>query len=228
MIEVVIVGEGQTEESFLRDVLGPALAEQEVFLQPRLIWTSSTGRGGALSRDRVIRYLRNSLRERGDVYVATFFDLYNLADDFPGVREAMTQRDPLVRARAIETRLAEVVIEAAGCRPDRFIPHIQPHEFEALLFTDVSCLAEIRPEWRGLLAALAAARAAAESPEHIDDGPDSHPSMRLAKILRPRFDKLLHGPQVAARIGLDRIRRECVHFGRFVARLEALGAVPDP
>ncbi len=72
MIEVVVVGEGQTEETFIRDVLAPRMAGQSVFLRPRLIGTSMHGRGGALSRDRVLRYLRNTLRERANVYVTTF------------------------------------------------------------------------------------------------------------------------------------------------------------
>jgi Domain of unknown function (DUF4276) len=221
MIEVIVVGEGQTEETFVRDVLAPVLANSAVFLEPRLIWTSSSSRGGGLSRDRVVRNLRNTLRERGDTYVTTLFDLYGLATGFPGVAESAGKRDPLARARSIEDRLREVVVQEAGCRKDRFVPYVQPHEFESLLFSDIGRLVELRPEWEGSLAALRAARLAAESPEHVNDGEQTHPSARL-KALRPIYVKPLHGPSTAARIGLDRIRAECRHFAAWVNQLETL------
>jgi len=222
MIDVIIVGEGQTEESFIRDVLTPHLADRHIFVQPRLIRTSKGGRGGALAGDRVLRYLRNTLRERSDSYVATFFDLYALGREFPGRAEAEAVTDPLARASAIETRFAKAVIRKAQCRPDRFLPHIQPYEFEALLFSDTDRLIEIEPAWKPNAEPLRAVRAGVISPEHIDDGAETHPSARLKKLLRPRFEKVLHGSAATARIGLDRIRQECKHFGSWLTRLEAL------
>lgn len=75
MIEVIAVGEGQTEETFVRDVVAPAFWHLDVSMQSRLIRTSRSGRGGALVADRVVRFLRNTLRERNDTYVTTLFDL---------------------------------------------------------------------------------------------------------------------------------------------------------
>jgi hypothetical protein len=221
MIEVVVVGEGPTEESFVRDVLAPRFLDRRIFIQPRLIPTSKGARGGGLTRDRVLRYLRNTLRERSDTYVTTFFDLYGLASDFPGRGEADAIPDPLARASAIESRLAEAVVSEAQCRVDRFLPHLQPHEFEALLFADPDRLIEIEPDWKRYAEVLRAARVDAFSPEHIDDGVDTHPSARL-KLLKPRFEKVLHGPAAAARIGLERMRNECGHFYAWLERIEAL------
>lgn len=222
MIHVIIVGEGPTEQSFIRDILAPHLAERRIFVEPRLISTSRRGRGGALSRDRVLRFLRNTLLERSDSYVTTFFDLYALDREFPGRAEAEAVADPLARASAIETRFAEAVIRKAQCRADRFLPHIQPYEFEALLFSDTDRLIEIEPAWKPNAEPLRAVRAGVISPEHIDDGAETHPSARLKKLLRPRFEKVLHGSAATARIGLDRIRQECKHFGSWLARLEEL------
>lgn len=221
MIEVTVVGEGQTEEIFIRDVLAPGLASRDLILEPRLIRTSPSSRGGGLSGDRVVRYLRNTLRQRADTYVTTLFDLYGLAPGFPGVAEAAGTRNPIEKAARIEANLREVVIREAGCRRDRFIPHIQPYEFESLLFSDLERLAELQPEWRGSLDGLHSARSSAASPEHVNDGEQTHPSARL-KALRPRYEKVLHGPAVAARIGLDRICAECGHFAAWVKQLELL------
>jgi hypothetical protein len=222
MIEVIVVGEGQTEESFIRDVLAPPLAVQQIFVQPRLIPTSRHGRGGALNHDRVLRYLRNTLRERHDVYVATFFDLYALDSQFPGCAEATAVADPLARAAAIEARFAEAVVNVAQCREDRFLPHIQPYEFEALLFSDIDQLVAIEPSWRAAAAPLREVSATVASPEYINDGKETHPSARLRALPGPRYEKVLHGTATAARIGLARIRQQCVHFGAWLGRLERL------
>ena len=222
MTDVIVVGEGQTEETFVRDMLAPALAAESVFLEPRLIRTSPTGRGGALSYPRVLRYLRNTLRQRGDTYVTTFFDLYRLDDAFPGFSESTTLQDPLARAALIETLLSEAVILEAGCRENRFFAHVQPYEFEALLFADVAKLVDIEPAWKPFTAQLSAVRARAESPEHIDDGSDTHPSERLRRILRPGYQKTLHGPLAVLHIGLSQLGEECRHFAQWLGKLLSL------
>jgi Domain of unknown function (DUF4276) len=227
LIEVIVVGEGQTEESFVNDVLVPRLSHQEVFLSARLIRTSPVSRGGALSWDRVRRFLRNTLRERSTTYVTTFFDLYRLDAAFPGTADAGEIADPLARAAHLERCLHAAVVAEAGCRPERFLPHIQPHEFEALVFTNVDALAEVEPQWQADVEACRRARTAAKSPEHINDGAETHPSARL-RVLRPSYDKVLHGVALAERIGLDRIRAECAHFAAWMSRLEALEPLVPP
>lgn len=222
MIEVIVVGEGQTEETFVRDVLAPRLSDREISLQPRLIKTSPGGRGGALSKQRVLGFLRNTLRERGRTYVTTFFDLYGLRPDFPGIDEARHKKDPREKSEVVERILADAVVEASGCRAERFLPYIQPHEFEALLFSDVVAFGAVKSEWRRFVGELQRVRDDTETPEHINDGPDTHPSARLTKLLYPRYAKPLHGSRVAATIGLDRIRAECRHFDGWLSGLESL------
>ena len=61
-----------------------------------------------------------------------------------------------------------------------------------------------------------------QTPEHVNDGPDTHPSARLRRLLRPRYAKILHGSAVSASIGLDCIREECRHFDKWLSRVETL------
>jgi len=173
VIQLIVVGEGQTEATFVGEVLAPQLRDREINLQPRLIDTSQSGKGGSLSPDRVLRFLRNTLRERGDTYVTTFFDLYGLRAGFPGVETARTENDPLSQCSVIESALAEAAIQVSGSRPDRFFAHIQPHEFEALLFSDVSIFCTIQSDWSRFVGELQIARDSVETPEHINDGPNT-------------------------------------------------------
>ena len=221
--ELVVVGEGHTEESFIRRLIAPTLAEQAVYVTPRLLRTSRRARGGALTTDRVLYHLPRVLKERDDSYVSTFFDLYGLASDFPGVRGARGLTDPIERAKAIESAFGAAVVDAAGCRPERFLPHVQPYEYESLLFADVSAFASARSTWHTCVAELRDVRESVATPEHINDGRMTHPSARLGRVLNePGYDKRLDGPTVAALIGLERIRAECGHFGQWLGRLEAL------
>jgi hypothetical protein len=103
LTEVIVVAEGLTEETFVRDVLAPELWHRELYLEPRPM-------GGALSRDRVLRFLRNTLRERDDTYVTTLFDLYGLRPDFPGVAASAARTDPIARCTVLEGEFAEEVV----------------------------------------------------------------------------------------------------------------------
>jgi hypothetical protein len=223
LTHLVFVGEGQTEESFARDVLATSLLDREMFVYPRLIRTSAHGRGGALSWNRVRLFLRNTLRERTDTYVTTFFDLYRLDRDFPGWQHSQAILNPLDRAAEIERQFHAAIVAEAGCREERFIPHIQPYEFEALIFTNLEVLPGVESNWNRRLEVLREARQASPSPEHINDGEMTHPSARLQTALRdPIYQKVLHGVTITSRIGLPRIREACSHFGGWLTRLENL------
>jgi len=222
MINLVIVGEGQTEESFIQDLLSPMLGEHGVFATSRLIATSKTQRGGGLNFDRVCKAIRNTLSERGDTHVTTMFDLYGLSPSFRGVADAKTQT-AVERATEIARLLHEDVLKDTKYRADRFLPHIQPHEFESLLFSDVNELCEGEAEWHAHRAGLMNVRAKFADPECINDSRDTAPSRRL-NVLTPKFHKLRHGPVIAARIGLDKIREQCPHFNQWVGRLIGLAA----
>ncbi len=53
MTRVCVVCEGQTEETFVRDVLAPALGEGGLWVFPEMIETSSGHKGGGLVYERV-------------------------------------------------------------------------------------------------------------------------------------------------------------------------------
>ncbi len=220
MINVVVICEGQTEAAFMARVLQPELASHHVYLDPRLIPTSRRGRGGGLRFDRVRMYVRNILRERSETYVTTFFDLYGLKKDFPGFCQGSHLTDPIQRAELIEEEFRNVAAIDSDIRPDRFFPHIQPFEFEALLFSNVERLGDIDLRWKAHLQPLNAVRDSVRGPEYIDDGPSTHPSARLQAL--PGYRKVRHGAEATKYLGLDVIRSECRHFGQWLAHLEGL------
>lgn len=229
MKRVCVVCEGQTEETFVRAVLAPAFYPLGLNLIAEMVGTSPGHRGGALNYDRVRRHLRNTLRQHSAPVVTTLLDLYQLDRRFPGFEVASKQTDLSRRLSTLQLALHAEVVAEAGCQPDRFIPHIQPHEFEALLFSDVPTLTRVEPGWQTATAALTAVRAAAESPEYINDRPESKPAAHLERELRhPGYHKRRHGPIAAQKIGLARIEAECAFFSAWLGKIRALATSPRP
>jgi hypothetical protein len=70
--------------------------------------------------------------QQPDAWFTTMIDLYALPDDFPGFENCATRGNATDRVECLEERLAQDIAHL------RFIPYIQLHEFEALLFSDVS------------------------------------------------------------------------------------------
>ena len=223
MKRVCIVCEGQTEETFVRDVLAPAFYHLDLNLIPEMVETSPGHKGGALKYDRVKRHLRNTLRQSSAPVVTTLFDLYRLDSDFPSFAASQAQPDLSRRLNVLKQALHADVVADADCQPERFIPYIQPYEFEALLFSDVPTLTRIEPGWQSATAALAAARAVAESPEHINDRPETKPAAHLERELNnPSYRKRRHGPIAAQKIGLAKIEAECAFFAAWLAQIREL------
>ena len=227
MTVVIVVCEGRTEQAFIKELVQPALAANAVFLDARLISTSPGSKGGALSRDRVVGNLCRVLRQRDDTYVTTFFDLYGLPPEFPGKQSNSALRDPIALCEKIEESLHGVVARQAQRRSDRFVPHIQPHEFEALLLADTSAFGRVNPAWQSAAVELATIVGATSSPEHVNDGANTHPSARIRRHL-PGYRKVGHGVDVAVAIGLERIRAKCGHFAQWLGRMEALPPLGRP
>ncbi|MFZ4858015.1 MAG: DUF4276 family protein [Desulfuromonadaceae bacterium] len=223
MKRVCIVCEGQTEEEFVLKLLAPAFYGLALNLIPEMVETSPGHKGGALRYDRVKRHLRNTLRQKSAPVVTTLLDLYRLDSGFPGYSAAVKQPDLSSRLDVLKQALHDDVVATAGCQPDSFIPYIQPFEFEALLFSDVPTLTRVEPAWQAAAAVLTAIRSAAESPEHINDRPETKPAAHLERELsNPGYRKRRHGPIAAQKIGLSKIEAECAFFAAWLAQIRGL------
>jgi hypothetical protein len=223
MTRIVVICEGQTEETFVRDVLEPHFSPSGLYLDAQTIETSPGHRGGALNYDRVQRQLRNTLRQKSAPVVTTFFDLYRLDKRFPGFDTAMAKSSMEAKVQALNAALAADIVALTECDPARFIPHIQPHEFEALLFSDVATLTSVERSWARNTVELSTIRQQAQTPEHINDQPETKPAAHLERLLKsPRFSKVDHGPIAAARMGLPCLERECLHFAVWLQKIRSL------
>jgi hypothetical protein len=226
MVEVIVFAEGPTEEQFIKRVVAPALRHLQVFLKPQMLKTSQEARGGAINFDRLKFNARNTLRQQPTAVLTTLLDLYGLDTSFPGFEEAKSKPDLASRVTHLNTALHQELVTHVGCRPERFIPHIQPYEFEGLLFSDTVALSQTEPGWQAREAKLAAVRADFETPEHINNSIETKPSRRLEQLLQPGYKKTRHGPLAAERVTLAAMERECLHFRLWMEALRNLGGTP--
>lgn len=225
MVAVTVIGEGDTEEQFLKRVVAPALHGKQIFIKPVKLETSPGHRGGAVTIDRLKNNAVKLLRNDSKLVLSTFLDLYRLDTDFPAYAEASKFADVYQRVACLEQALHTLVVKAAKCRPEQFIPYIQPYEFEGLLFSDVDALCAVDPGWARYAPVLHKVRAKFDCPEHINDSPQTAPSKRLIDTLvSPKYKKNFHGPQAAQKITLEVIERECQHFKSWMDSLRKLEA----
>jgi hypothetical protein len=225
VIRLNLIVEGQTEEAFVRDTIGPHLAAFGIVTSARCVETGRSrgrihkGGGGAYHRVRadIVRWTKED--HGNDARFTTMLDLYALPDDFPGYVSSTGFPDPYARVAALENSLALDIGEW------RFIPYIQLHEFETLLFADPSKIADFHGDASGGVAGLVALAEKIGNPELIDDGPDTAPSKRIIQCI-PRHGalKAVAGPIIARAIGTDTMREACQHFGEWLGKLERLQA----
>lgn len=118
------------------------------------------------------------------------------------------------RVEYVETKMKEDICES------NFLPNLMMHEYEALLFSDVQAFS-----FCGLsekqLAELKAIQQSYSTPEHINNSPNTAPSKRILRVYTD-YDKVLDGYNIAKLIGLEKIRKQCRHFDRWVHQMESL------
>ena len=223
MSRILVHVEGQTEESFVNTVLAPHLHRVGYTrVSARLLGNARqrSRRGGIRPWGSVRNDILSHLTADQATLATTMVDYYGLPDTWPGRKQAEHKRTLRKRAAAIEKAVLADISESLGDAfdPQRFVPYVVMHEFEGLLFSDPERFAR-GIGMPGLSSKLQAIRDDFDSPEEINDSPETHPSKRVVGLYKG-YQKPLMGVLAAEEIGLDAIREECPLFDRWVAKLE--------
>lgn len=189
--------EGQTEKEFIRVVICPYFESRGVSIEPVSI-------DGNVSVDKFKHRIRKFFHEYD--HVGTFYDIYGFKDKQKNKTKA-----------SLENRLAEAVKSDVR---HRFIPYVRRHEFESLLFSDPSAIAEELGDKSVVKLAQNLLGKVGNDPERINNSRDTSPSRILAK--NASYKKTKHGPAIARRIGIDKMRERCAGFNGWLEKLECL------
>lgn len=224
-----VIAEGQTEERFVNDTLAPYLGDFSISTSVRKVeFGRKKGkiyRGGLLDYDRakgdILRWMRED--RNPEVCFTTMFDLYALPENFPGKSIANQKNDPYQKIDFLESEFGNDISDS------RFIPYIQLHEFETLLFVQPERLTEILFENENKLKNL---KKIAEkfngNPELIDEGRQTAPSKRIIELI-PVYEsqKPTAGATAASRTGIPLLKERCRHFSEWITKLENLSSSTD-
>ncbi len=146
------------------------------------------------------------------------FDFYALPNDFPGYDKLIPGMNPYTKVKLLEEEFKQDIGH------HNFIPYIQLHEFEALLFVDPVqleyCYFKYSSKTTELLATLEKFQG---NPELINDGENTAPSKRLISFYPDyEHDKIFAGNLILEAIGIPKLRNACNRFDEWLTKLENL------
>ncbi len=197
MVRVGISVEGVTEERFIKRVLIPYFSDKSVYITPVSLH-------GNVSVDRV-KYELEKLVYSFD-FVTTFYDFYG----FKGKHEGESKQS--LEARITGGLRAEL--------SDKVLPYIQMYEFEGLLFSSPGAIASVLQNQKLEIWAKSILEQFDNSPERVNDRPETAPSKRLMKS--SSYRKTVHGPDIACLIGIEGLRARCAGFAQWLGWMEGL------
>ena len=209
MIRLAVVVEGHTEKEFVTRVLGRHLQGSDIAATPILLGVGRRARGGNVTVARVSLDM-SRLYWHFD-FVTSLVDYYG----FRGKGERTVEE--------LEALLREKTLQRLSRHrdPRKILPYVQRHEFESLLFSDVTAFEKLPDAPTGLQDSLREIRSQFGTPEDINDDPETAPSKRISKVM-PRYRKAANAAGLVAEMGLGAIRTECPRFDEWVTRLEML------
>ena len=212
---IYIICEGQSEEEFVNGILKPYFNSHKIYdVRPILMSTSRGHKGGDIKYDRLKFNIDKLLNRETDILVTTFIDFFRLKNDFPKFEEAQTIQNKIERVGFLEEALSHAI------NNHRFIPYIQLHEFEGLLFASKDGF-EFLPDLKTTnLKSLLSAVNEKENPEELNDGELTAPSKRLEQLI-PGFDKNkpFYGGLIAEVNTINAVLDRCLRFKTWVETL---------
>lgn len=208
---VYIYCEGQTEESFVNDVLYPYFSRMDIYVTPIIHKTKRTPTKafkGGVSRYAPIKDELIKLCQDSNCIVTTMFDYYAMPDDTPSIDHQ--DIDIYKRIDFIENAVNEDI----GCKNLLF--NLVLHEFEALLFSEPQAFEHIAND--KVVRQLQAIRNSVDTPEHINNSAATAPSKRIQNVVNG-YSKVRQGIIVAKYIGIDKMMSECKHFSAWIDKI---------
>ncbi len=212
---IYIICEGQTEEEFVNRILKPYFISHQIYdIRAILMSTSKGNKGGDIKYDRLKFNVDRLLQSEHDILVTTFIDFFRLKNDFPQFNNGLNKKNKIERVAFLEQALSEAINHS------RFVPYIQLHEFEGLLFSSkdgFEFLPDLKPS---NLEKLILAVNEKENPEELNDGALTAPSKRLEQLI-PGFDKNkpFYGGIIAEINSIESILNRCIRFNNWVENL---------
>jgi hypothetical protein len=213
-MRLIIIVEGKTEQEFVNEILKPYFYGLGFYdVAAMQIQTSKGFKGGFVSYLHLKRDVLRLLYEPNTL-VTTFVDYFRIPTTMPNYSDCISKINVVDRIACFEANMKNDI--GFG---DRFIPYIQQHEFEALLFSSNVGFRNYFGERTTI--AIDAIIAQYDNPEDINERPQTAPSKRILSII-PSYHKINDGNLIALEIGIQTIINRCPRFRQWLEQLTAL------
>lgn len=216
MKRIEIIVEGQTEMTFVNEILAPYIyrkLEYKCIVTPILIHLGqSGGKGGFVNYMHLRNDVMQSLKSNdSELIVTTFVDYFRIPQSrMPEHELWMDEQNHYIQVQMMEEAIARDIDDR------RFIPYVQMHEFEALLFSSKRGFATYWNEKQ--VEKLQKVIDTFACPEDINTNPAGAPSKRLLAI-NSSYNKVVDGNIVALEVGIETMLDACPKFRRWVENL---------
>lgn len=222
MRNLIFIVEGQTESEFVNRIIKPYFVSKGLQdHQIRSIIITMSGGGHGFNN---IEHFKNTIRpvlyQKDEPIITTFIDHYGINSEqkLPGYCECIKELDVEKRIQQMESQLNKIVQEIKDYR--FFIPYIQRHEFETLLFSNPSEGFSLEND--RIRESIISLCSAFFSIEDINCTPQGAPSKRIDKIYSENsksYNKVVDGVDIAELTTLKTILEKCPRFKSWIEQL---------
>lgn len=217
MKKLIIICEGPTEQYFCKQILEDHFKNFEIEIEFPLITHSN---GGIVKWMYLKLQILNHFLADSTCYVTTFIDFYGMEahHSFPEWNSAILEADKAKKMSILESGMNN---DLPLNNQSKFIPYIQLHEFEALVFSEYLAFERFYEENEANFHELKVICDSYNNPEDINNSIATAPSKRLQFCIS-RYDKKSHGVSICESIGLVNIRNKCPGFNEWISQLEKI------
>lgn len=213
MRRIIIVVEGQTEQEFIKQCVAPYLFDKYGIMSVSARLIGKPGHKGGNARFERLRKDVTIILREPEVVVSMFMNFFKLASDFPDVEPCRKQSNTDAQINCLEQALHKHI------GSDLFIPYVQKHEFEALLFS----LSTGFTNYLGTKSCKELEAVSQQFPNPEDINSNQPPSYRLTDILNRceqlNYKKVIYGNIFALEVGIETMITRCERFSNWINKL---------
>lgn len=219
MKRIYVIVEGPSEREFVSRILAPYFGKNGLLISAISMLKSGGGMGFS-NLEHFKNNVKPLLYDKDSPLITTMVDLFrfpvqsNDPNEEAELKKYSLESDISTRLAGLERVLYDAVQKIKPYKD--FIPYIQKHEFEALIFSDAKVFniesAAIEKAVEDILATI-------PCPEDINTTEEGHPAKRLESIFKSNKKKYVKGANAvdfAEMAGIEIILEKCPRFSHWV------------
>lgn len=213
---LVIIVEGETEVKFCKKILFPFLPQEN----KKNCFKIKKTNGGLVNYNHLKGDIQNCINQN-NILLTTMIDFYELPQNFPNYQNCMKQETTDRKISCLKQAIYNDISNNGNKNyTNIFIPYIAKHEFEALVFADISILKNHFEKNEFNQTELEKLKKIPNiAPEEINNNRNTAPSKRLKRI-KNGYSKTIDGIAIIEKTGIEALLQKCPRFKKWVEEIK--------